>query len=201
MDLADIEGDARDLLRMARLDPDDAHSIRAMCMGLTGAPPIVTPLIATEGRVSLVQGQLRVVVSSKLRLERQRWVAGHELAHVYYRRAGHESGALEARCDLLGAILVAPRRVVQEARRNHGDNPRAIASDIGVTQAIALLRLGEIGAVDGAALATSTRVVARGEIAWPDAHALRTAIRKGIPNGKLVKITDEVNRRGLIVFG
>lgn len=200
MDIGEIEGDARALARMAKLDPDEPHSIKALCLGLTGSPPMVAPLIGTMGTKLLISGRTRVAVSSRLTPERQRWVAGHELAHVYYERIGHEEDDLEARCDLLGAILCAPRRVVLEARRVHGDNPRAIARYVGVTQAVALLRLGEIGVVDGAALATPTRTVARGEIVWPTAEELRRAIRRGIPNGKAVRITDEPGRRGVIVM-
>lgn len=99
MDVAEVEGDARALTRMARLDPDDAHSIRALCLGLTGYPPIVAPIFNATGQVLMVNGAKRIAVSSRLSPERQRWVAGHELAHLYYGRIGHEDDELEARCD------------------------------------------------------------------------------------------------------
>lgn len=201
MDLADIEGDARDLLGMAGLDPDDVHTPREIAIGLTKQPPIIIPLVGLEGRVSDAGKGPVVLVSAKLAPERLRWRIGHELGHIYYRRIGHEEGDLEGRCDLIGAILVAPRQLVREARRLHGDRPKAIARELGVTQSVALLRLGEIGAVDGAALATRRRVVARGDIVWPDGEQLRRVLRTGVPGGRIVRITDEVGRTGVLVDG
>lgn len=201
VNLAEVEGDARALIQMAGLDPSEPHSIRALCIGLTGYPPLVVPMFGSQGQLSSINRVIRVAVSSRLSPTRQRWVCGHELGHFYYQRIGYVGANLEAMCDLLGAILCAPRCVVQAAFRVHGNNPRAIAKYVGVTESVALLRLGEIGVVSGTALATPSRTVARGEIVWPDTDTLRRFVRTGeVPHGKRVRITDEPSRGGLLVF-
>lgn len=138
--LADIEGDADALRRVAGVDGDEVPHLGAMCAALTGSPPI----IAEQRARSLIDERDRVVLRRGLPVAIARYLVGHELAELHYRRLRYEGEDIEARCDALGAALVAPWRVARAAIREHGHHVCAVASALRVPQALALLRIGEV---------------------------------------------------------
>jgi hypothetical protein len=91
-----------------------------------------------------VYEQWRVVVRRSVPAPRARWLVCHELAEHHYLRLGYRGADVEARCDALGAALVLPRRLAQLAIREHAHRVSALARSLGVTQALALLRVGEV---------------------------------------------------------
>lgn len=167
-EIDDLEADASCILRTAGLDEDAPPSMDELTAKLLGEPPLRVPLRAlrwNEGALWSVDGRLRVFVANEVPAHRARWVAGHELAHWWHRvhlRAVED----ERRCDALGAMLAAPRRAVLLASRLDGCAFSRVAKRLRCPEALALLRLAEVGQRP-AAFPRRGHVVVRGEFPWP----------------------------------
>jgi len=172
--LADVEGDASLLLRIAQVDDDEPVDVVALCRALTGHAPWLSRL-GPQAQLARVGDGYRVCVRRGLLPERARWLVGHELAEWHYLRTGYRGEDIEARCDALGAALVAPRRAFLSAVRERGHRVYALADDFGVTHALALLRIGEV-TLRPVALPRRLGLVVRGEpYAWDESpsHPVR----------------------------
>lgn len=142
-ELADIEGDAAAIYDLADEDTADPPAIGTLIRKLLGAPP-KTASMRPESWLSMVNGEPRIFVRRGVAPARARWLAGHELAEWWYSRTGYQGADIEARCDTLGAALVAPRRAFIASVRDLGQRVHALADAFVTTQSLALLRIGEV---------------------------------------------------------
>lgn len=196
--LADVDGDAVCVFKMAGVDPSDPPSIYKLISILLGAPPTFAR-IRDAGCLARVGDGWRVFIRAKTPAPRARHVAAHELAHFYYDRCGYFGDDIEARCDALGASLIAPRIPFQRAVAEYGCRVHALAEAFGVTQSVALLRVGEVASRPVVLLRSDAPPIVRGdEFSWPDAPRLRQAIRLPPPGVHPLRIVDESRRWGLM---
>jgi hypothetical protein len=185
-DIADLEGWAGRLLSDAD-SLDDVPRLAHVCHRLTGLAPRWAH-IASEARLVGDQVELR----HGLDPARARWLLGHELAEWAHRRAGYVRHDLEARCDALGAMLVAPRDAFRRAMRHHGHRVHELARIFHTTQSLALLRVGEVSGRP-VMLRRPTGAIARGEpYVWPSGPELLALAHP-------LRITDEPDRVGFMV--
>jgi len=192
---ADVEGDADLIYRLAHGDPDDVLSPRVLCEQLLDTRPRYAP-IAQEATIARVGNEWRVYVARGTSPARARWLVGHELAEWWYQQRGYRGEDLEARCDALGAALVLPRRVLQAARRQHGDDVHAIARALRVTQSLALLRVGEVTGTPSAVIRQAGAIVRGEAYVWP--VPLMLTAPDDHPGIRKVEIDDEPTRKGLV---
>jgi len=192
---AEVEGDADLIYRLAHGDPDDVLSPRVLCEQLLDTRPRYAP-IGQEATVARVGNEWRVYVQRGVSPARARWLVGHELAEWWYQQRGYRGEDLEQRCDALGAALVLPRRVLQAARRQHGDDVHAIAKTLRVTQSLALLRVGEVTGTPSAVVRKAGAIVRGEAYVWPVPLVLTGPDEH--PGIKKVEIDDEPKRKGLV---
>lgn len=180
--LADVRGDVDAMLAGLGLDPDEPHPVARVCVAAIGTRPQARRLVGREGHYFTLRGVRSVVVHALVSPERQRWLVGHELGHWWYETRNANPEDLEARCDAFGACLVAPAVAFRSAVRSHGHRVHALARAFATTQAIALLRLGEVTGRPVAYLRAKS-AIARGEdYAWPPMPQLADAVKRP-PNG------------------
>lgn len=173
--LADIEGDADLLLRLARLDDEAPGDVVALCRHMTGHAPFLTRL-GLEAQLARVGDGHRVCVRAGLPPDRARWLVGHELAELHYERTGYRGDDVEARADALGAALVVPRRAMRAAIRCHAHRVSVLSRALVAEPAAVLLRIGEVTGRSVALVRAPGVVVARGEaFPWP---SLRTVLQE-----------------------
>lgn len=190
--LASIEGDARAFFQMAKVDPTNPPTFNALCRRTIRSYPQRVRMI---GRGDLTPGIgkkyiLRVHVA--LPPEVAVWVIAHELAHWYYLETGFvgSQAELEARCDALGAAIVAPRPLFLSALRQHGHRVYKLARLFNTTQTLAALRIGEVTGRSVVAI-RPRRTIVRGEpFGWPHGPALAKAIRNPPPNVHPIKLDE-----------
>lgn len=152
--------------------------------------------IRTDGELVRVGGEWRVYVRRGMSPERQRWVAAHEFGHWWWEdQCGYSGPDIEARCDALGAALVAPRLAVEDASRDHRGDVAAIARSLRTTQSLALLRLGEALDVPVALLRRRRSTIVRGAfVSWPAPLSWQPMKRAAVVR---IQITDEPGRLGV----
>lgn len=191
--LADVEGDALAIYKLAGFDADDTPSAAQLCRKLFGIGPEYSRHLRTEADSCTLRGQHRVFVRPGLLAARSRWLVGHEVAEWWYRKIGYVGADVEERCDALGAALIAPARAVREAWRTTEDTV-LLAALLATTQSVAHLRVGEVIGVP-VVLVQRRRIIVRGdEWGWPSEREL---LRPTDPRMLLVAITDESKRHGL----
>lgn len=189
--VADVEGDAEAF--RARLDLAVNATMIEYCVAATGHEPLYVD-DGPEGRYRNGRVELRHGIS--LRRLRQR--IGHELGHKFYEEIGYAEPDLEARCDLFGAAMCMPRDEVRRATRRVGHRVHFIADHFGVTQSVALLRLGEADGRPVMLLCDRGPIVRGAEFSWPSLSTLRRALERGRSVVHPVPISDEPNRIGLM---
>lgn len=197
--IADVEGDADLLLRLARIDDEDVVDVLALARHrtMTGRG-IFRSRTGPESYLSGWGDDTQVCIRAGLLPERARWLVGHELAELHYRRIGYVGEDREARCDALGAALVAPRRAMRRAIREHAHRVHSLARELQVTQSLALLRLGEVDQRP-VLLDRPGGVIVRGrDFVWPSGPGLARAILRGGDGCHPCPIRDEEGRRGLM---
>ena len=195
--VAEVEGDAHAIFRLARFDPDDGATPQQLCVRLLGSPPEMAPLLGHEATLARVTGQWRIFVRAGTAAPRARWLVCHELAEWWYQRIGYCERDIEARCDVLGAALVAPRRVFLRLRRRHGDDVRPLARALRTTESLALLRCGECTGEPTAVVRSAGAIVRGDAVVWPAPLTLARAHRLRRGGLRKVRIADEPSRLGL----
>ncbi len=193
--LNEIESYVEPIYRLADSDLSAALAPATLSMKLLGTRPKMVPL-ASQGTIAHVKGQWRIYIRCGTPWPRARWIAGHELAHWWFKRIGYAGPDLEARCDALGAALIVPRPVLVQVHSKLGDNVHAIADELKTTQSLALLRVSEVTGRPGAVLRRDAPPIVRGE---PCSH-MPLEYGKPIcnPAVKRVAITDEKRRTGIV---
>jgi hypothetical protein len=193
----EIERDAVEMFAAAKCNPSDGPGIAEVCRRLIGRGPEWAPLRSCEAAFCVLRGQPRVYVRRGTLPARARWLAGHELAHWWYRKHGANDVDLEERCDRLGAALVAPKPCV-EGTIGRTTDVRRIARDLATTESLAALRIGEVSGVP-VALVSAGRIRVRGQCyPWPDRDLLRGRIPPDLP-ARIFFIADERKRRAYLV--
>lgn len=196
---AEIEGEAVAIYRAAGIEPDRPVSIFRIVQELLHTKVDRSPMSnGKESDTYVLRGEQIIAIRRWIPAARSRWLIGHEIAHWWFRRIGYQGEDIEARCDALGAALIAPRPAWQVVRRAVGCGIRDLAEALGTTQSLTLLRTGECEGTPSA-LVEPQRVVVRGDPwGWPDESTVRRVARVGAPGVKRVKITDEMRRTGLM---
>lgn len=195
----EIEGEALSIYKLAKQDPDRPVSPSRLVRKLLETSVQRLALVGDrESDLACVAGQHVIGVSRRASPARARWLVCHELAHWWFDRLGYRGEDLEARCDALGAALIAPRPAWRTARRLVGDDVKRLAEMLATTQSLVLLRCGECDGTP-AALVGQRRVIVRGiDFAWPDEDVIRRVARSGYPGVRKVRISDEYKRTGLM---
>jgi hypothetical protein len=191
-DVADVEGDAEAFRE--ELGGDEWTTIVELCERATGVEPELVDE-GPEGRLRYGVVQLRRGLSEA----RQRQRVGHELGHLFYERIEHSSGPrLEAMCDLFGAVLCMPRWAVMRALCDVGHRVHTIAGHFGVTQSVALLRVGEVTRRPVLLLREAGPIARGAAFGWPSTSAVVRALAAGRSTVHPIRINDEPNRCGLM---
>lgn len=172
-----VEADAvaGEILRLAGHCGGTAPNISQVCRDLLGAPPRLVP-IASEAALVYVHGCHEVWLRPDVPPERARWLVGHELAEWWHLITGYVGDDVEARCDAVGAALVAPRAAFRRAVHRVGHSVHRLAEAFVVPQALSLLRIGEVTGRPVLLLRRPTPLHRGEPYAWPrrgarDRHA------------------------------
>jgi hypothetical protein len=196
--MGEIEGDAMAIYRRAGFEPDRSVSVVRLVRELLHTDVVRASLAGQrESDICTVGGRSVIAIRRGLAHARARWRIGHELGHWWYDLIGYRCEDIEARCDALGAALIAPRPAWLALRRRVGDDVRELAEALATTQSLVLLRRGEC---EGTPIAlVSRRVLVRGwNFAWPDEATVRRVARTGHPGLRRITLTDEGKRVGLL---
>lgn len=191
-EVADIEGEALAFWAAHRMEP--GQCLIDLCEAATGEPPVFEAR-ETEGHWD---GE-RVRLSIDLSPRRARHVLGHELGHVWLERDGRfVPPNIEERCDVFGAVLNMPRDDVRLWLRRHGHAYVGLAEHFGVTESVALLRIGEVERRPVLLLRQRPPIARGADFAWPARGAIRHALARGRSMVHLASIRDEPARVGLM---
>jgi hypothetical protein len=168
--LADLEAFVADTLRTKGVDGSAPPSMDRLCADLTGAPPQRAARADVGGDGCLapaVGGEWRVYIADDVLPERERWLVGHELGHYLHRTVLRGVQETERRCDIIGAMLVAPRAAVLRAVALEGHAVTRLATMLRVEVSLVVLRLGEC-VNRPVALIRPTPIVRGAAHDWPD---------------------------------
>lgn len=157
---------AAEILDHVDCDPERPVSVKTIARRLTGFEPESAD-IRSEGVIATVSGKDRIYYSRRLLPDRRGWILGHEILHAWVRMHGLRVDHEELVADAVGARLVAPAAAFRRAIGLHGCRVHELATRFRTTQALALLRVGE---VTGRAVMVDRpyRRIARGEhFVWP----------------------------------
>lgn len=167
-DIVDVEADALALYRLKGFDPDEPPSMKELCWACIGSHPKRVRVVG-ESDITPVKGRWSMRVHRMVLPERAAWLIGHELGEWWYRTRGHafSLAELEARCDAFGAALVAPRPAFARAIKRIGHRVHILARRFRTTQAVALLRIGEVAGRPVAYEGTRARVERGDAFVWP----------------------------------
>lgn len=122
-------------------------------------------------------GTDRVVVSSELSEERQRFTIGHELGHVLIFRGGfpHFEGNIETACDVFARELVMPTALVDRAA-----SPEVLACEFRVEVRLAAAKLAMLGALTSPRVAHGTVICCECGDNWNSASCDCSRLRRRI---------------------
>ncbi|NUP08396.1 MAG: ImmA/IrrE family metallo-endopeptidase [Polyangiaceae bacterium] len=171
------------------LDPERPLPPGILCEKLFGTRPKRMAGLSREGRMGIVRGEVWIYVRAGTNAARERFVLGHEMAHGLLGEHHSDANiALERRCDLLGSCLLVPRPAFELAFRRWGYAVYDLAHALSITQASAMLRLGEVTGRSVRLLGPRERF--RGEpFDWPD---VRKCLRGGCRSiAHPIKLVDE----------
>lgn len=183
MDVWELEGIAMEAWESTgEIFPVDVREIAARC----GVRVVYWPR-----RLALRRGDTIWIPAGASEAE-QRFATAHELGHWLLDEHGLDARDEDA-ANYLAAALLMPRCHFAAAVRALSDDIPALAQAFGVTQTAALLRLGEIGAVELSVVRTPFRVYVRGEWEVPVGADL-----DGRPGVCAVEITDAPRRRAWV---
>lgn len=201
--LADVDRFACEALKRARIEPGKPVSLLELTRYFLGTYPRFED-IPTEGMLGPAPGgRFEVVVRRGLSPERARFVAGHEFAHWWWREEiGYVGRDIEARCDALGAHIIAPRADILLITERDGYDVERIATALRTTQSVAHLRIGETHDVPVALLRRRRSTIIRGPAfaPWPVALSWQPVKRAVGPGLVKVAISDEPGKLGVRLY-
>lgn len=193
-DVIEAEQESLRAYNEAGLDPERPPPISELCAGLFGTRPQPIAGLSREATMGVLRGEVRIYYRAGTWAARARFGVAHEMGHGRRRQHHGSIGDVEARADLLGACLVAPRPAFERMVARVGHSVYDLAHAFGTTHAAALLRLGEVTGRPVRLLGERERT--RGDaFEWPDVkRALRGLERHRVHP---VKLADE-KRWGLM---
>lgn len=126
------------------LDPERPVSVVTLCEKFFGRGPEAVRGLPREALSGILAGEVLIRYRAGTPEPRARFLCAHEAAHR--RRGDHHGGIalVEARADLLGACLLAPRPAFAKMVDRVGHSVYDLAHAFGITHAAAMLRLGEV---------------------------------------------------------
>lgn len=198
--VTDLEVEALLMYQEAGLDPERPATPAQLCEALYGTAPEVRRRLPRQSLMGLVRGEVRIFIDESVAPQRARWLAFHEISHARFGAysCSAADSSIERRCDLLGACLAAPRPAFEKMMKECGHGVYDLAHAFGTTQALAMLRLGEVTGRPVRLDGPIERV--RGEpFAWPEdlAAAFKGRLRKV---AHPIRLADE-GRWGLMAVG
>lgn len=147
--------------------------------------------------MGVLGGEVVIHYRAGLAPQRERFVVAHEAAHGLRRQQHGSLEDVEARADLLAACLLAPRPAFLKLVRRFGHSVYDLAHALGCSQAVALLRLGEVTGRPVRLLGPRERV--RGEpFVWPDVRRCLSGRHRDVVHP--IKLADE-RKWGLMAAG
>lgn len=189
--MADVEGDADLAIEEAGLG--DAPSVFALYRALTG----LDARFRQQPKEGELEGE-QAFLKEGLSPARARFVLTHETAHVLYKRRGFWPENLEEWCDALAAALACRRRAYRSVIARIGHRVHELAHRFGVTQSVALLRIGETEGRPVMLLRHNDPIVRGAPFVWPSISAMvrmATDVR-GVVHP--IRISDEPDRVGFL---
>lgn len=191
-EVAELEGEALAFWATHGMEPEQC--LIDLCQAATGSEPIFEAR-ETEGHWD--GGLVRLSVD--LHPRRARHVLGHELGHVWLEREGRfVPPNIEERCDVFGAILNMPRAGVRHWLKQNGHAFVQLAEFFGVTQSVALLRIGEVTGRPVMLLRERGPIVRGFDFGWPSRSPVQLALGRGREVVHLVQVRDEPQRVGIM---
>lgn len=171
-----LDGEAVAMIEAAGGDPERGMSMDALCRHELGVRPRYVRMVGT-GDVSWWRGEPIVRVHEALPPWRQREVLSHEISEGRATKIGRAFTSLaerEAWCDALGARLLCPAPAFRRVVSRVGHRVHGIAEAFGVSQALSLLRLGEVTGRPVVLLRQPAPLARGRDFAWPPAITPRT---------------------------
>lgn len=189
---AEVEAEA--IIRTANFDPLDRPTIQQLSLAHLGTRPAFGDIQA-EAQLVWIEGQPQIVVREGTPPPRARFLASHELAE-WWCLDWPQVPELERWCNAIAAALVAPRRVFRQVYRRRGGDVHAVARDLGTTQSVALLRVGETLGRPVAVVRERGPLVRGQRWRWP---RMSHRDHRPPPGTRSVLISDEPARHGFVV--
>jgi hypothetical protein len=190
-DIADLEGEHGAACRYLRADVDTP--IPELVELATGWPIAFDPTLDTEGRFDG-----RVTLRAGVPDARAKHNGGHELSHWWLDRIGYRGLDLEERCDALGAMFAAPRETFLRVIKVVDHAVYDLANTFGITQSVAMLRVGEVTGRPVLLLRWAGAIVRGYEFGWPSISTLVRLASEHRESVHPLKIRDEANRVGFM---
>ena len=180
------------MLEEAEVDPERGASIDLISLRLTKAKPRYVRMVGTAD-FNVFDGRPIIRVHEALPPAVKREKASHELGEWRAHTTGRRFRSLlerEAWCDAVGARLLCPSRAVRAVVKHHGHRVHAIAEAFGVTQAMSLLRVGEVTGRPVALLRRPGVIVRGDDYGWPDETELARMVRQRSPAVHAIRVDD-----------
>lgn len=166
--LEDAEGEAMSMLLEAKFDPVEGGSVNLLCQRLIKSAPHYVRMVGTADLWPF-NGRQILRVHRMLPPAVQREKICHELAEWRANttsRAFASLGLREMWCNAVAARLLCPTPAFKLGVREFGHSVRRLADAFGSTQAMSLLRIGEV--TGRPVLLLRPVPVARGQVfVWP----------------------------------
>lgn len=197
-DVAEAEWEALLAYEEAGLDPEFPLPVGETCKALFGRPPRPIPGLPREASMAILNNEVEIYYRASMWHGRARFACAHEMGHGRLRRHHGTGGLLlEAKADLLGACLLAPRPAFLRMVKKLGHSVYDLAHAFDTTHATALLRLGEVTGRPVRLLGQRERV--RGEpFVWPDVRKCLAGRCRNVVHP--IKLADE-KKVGLMAVG
>ena len=137
-----------------------------------GIEVVQAAALAESGRIEWTRGNLRIALSRKEGLPRQRFTLAHELGHhlifgIEREGARTYSQEEETRCDKFAAALLMPEATFKSSLRRHRNLSRLsavreLADEFGVSLQAAMIRLDDLSLIDTDSILLMCEVDAHG---------------------------------------
>lgn len=147
MDPDDLEECARELARIADMDPDDLNAPVDIARSPKVLGPhgiIVAPMTIQNGALVRLNGVQKIALRRGLTPIKIRWVVAHELGHWWLAREGYRGEDEEEYADRIAASILMPKRHFARTFHRHDGNVAIVSDEYAVSQTSAWLRVGEV---------------------------------------------------------
>lgn len=187
-EMCELEAEALRMYADARWDPEIPIPPAVLVRALYGTAIVRSASLPRESLVSTVDGIITICVRSTIMAAKARFLAFHEASHPRLASTCGDDPHVEDKCNYIAGALSVPRPAFMKKTQELGHHVHRLAQAFGTTQAVILLRLGEL--CSRSVKLTGMREIVRGpEFDWPDTRlALAGKVRKICHP---VRLTDE----------